>query len=308
MKKFIILLALLLPTTAWAQNGPSGSQRVQGVPAGYGDPVQVTVVSANGGTATGPVTPVTDNSGSLTVDCAGAACATAAKQDTQITSLVTINTTLGTPFQTGGAIAALPAGTAIIGKVGIDQTTPGTTNLVSAGQSGAWNITNVSGTVSLPTGAATATGVAAVNTTLGTPMQQTGGTVAATESGTWTVQPGNTANTTAWKVDGSAVTQPVSGTVTAAQVNASSTDFSGTVTLGNTYQTALTSSATRKGCLIQNPPTASEVLNVKVGTMASPFVLKAGASFNCAAGNLVVTDTITITAATTSHAFVGVSQ
>ena len=43
----------------------------------------------------------------------------------------------------------------------------------------------------------------------------TSGTVAATQSGTWTVQPGNTANTTAWKVDGSAVTQPVSGTVTA---------------------------------------------------------------------------------------------
>jgi hypothetical protein len=39
------------------------------------------------------------------------------------------------------------------------------------------------------------------------------GTVAATQSGTWTVQPGNTANTTAWKVDGSAVTQPVSGTL-----------------------------------------------------------------------------------------------
>jgi len=37
----------------------------------------------------------------------------------------------------------------------------------------------------------------------------------AAQSGTWTVQPGNTANTTAWKVDGSAVTQPVSGTVTA---------------------------------------------------------------------------------------------
>jgi len=39
------------------------------------------------------------------------------------------------------------------------------------------------------------------------------GTVSAAQSGTWTVQPGNTANTTAWKVDGSAVTQPVSGTV-----------------------------------------------------------------------------------------------
>lgn len=39
-----------------------------------------------------------------------------------------------------------------------------------------------------------------------------GGTFAvqAAQSGTWTVQPGNTANTTAWKVDGSAVTQPVS--------------------------------------------------------------------------------------------------
>jgi hypothetical protein len=41
--------------------------------------------------------------------------------------------------------------------------------------------------------------------------------VSAAQSGTWTVQPGNTANTTAWKVDGSAVTQPVSGTITANQ-------------------------------------------------------------------------------------------
>jgi hypothetical protein len=40
--------------------------------------------------------------------------------------------------------------------------------------------------------------------------QPVSGTLAATQSGTWTVQPGNTANTTAWKVDGSAVTQPVS--------------------------------------------------------------------------------------------------
>lgn len=43
------------------------------------------------------------------------------------------------------------------------------------------------------------------------------GTVAATQSGTWTIQPGNTANTTAWKVDGSAVVQPVSGTVAVTQ-------------------------------------------------------------------------------------------
>lgn len=47
--------------------------------------------------------------------------------------------------------------------------------------------------------------------------QPVSGTVTANQGGTWTVQPGNTANTTAWKVDGSAVTQPVSGTVTANQ-------------------------------------------------------------------------------------------
>lgn len=51
-------------------------------------------------------------------------------------------------------------------------------------------------------------------TALGTPFQAGGSigntTFASTQSGTWTVQPGNTANTTAWKVDGSAVTQPIS--------------------------------------------------------------------------------------------------
>lgn len=59
----------------------------------------------------------------------------------------------------GGGAVTLAAGSAIAGKFGIDQTTPGTTNLVAAGQ-----------------------------------------------NGTWTVQPGNTANTTAW------LTQPVAGT------------------------------------------------------------------------------------------------
>lgn len=94
--------------------------------------------------------------------------------------------------------STLPAGSNIIGKVGIDQTTNGTTNkvyadlslingvaasatnflpsrltngttyidptqiraltsadVVSAAQSGTWNINNISGTISLPTGAAT---------------------------------------------------------------------------------------------------------------------------------------------------------
>ncbi|HXA40132.1 MAG TPA: hypothetical protein VNW53_14125 [Phenylobacterium sp.] len=51
-------------------------------------------------------------------------------------------------------------------------------------QSGTWSLANISGTVSLPTGAATSalqttgnTALTTINTTLGTPMQATGGTV-----------------------------------------------------------------------------------------------------------------------------------
>ena len=69
--------------------------------------------------------------------------------------------------------------------------------------------------------------------------QPVSGTVSAnaTQTGTWTVQPGNTANTTAWKVDGSAVTQPVSGTVTANQGTANATPWNSKVTDGTTAMT-----------------------------------------------------------------------
>lgn len=56
----------------------------------------------------------------------------------------------------------------------------------------------------------------AISTSNALPVQPpASGNFPVSQSGTWTVQPGNTANTVAWKVDGSAVTQPVSGTVTA---------------------------------------------------------------------------------------------
>lgn len=136
-------------------------------------------------------------------------------------------------------IASVPAGSNLIGKVGIDQTTPGTTNKVSIGtdgsvsvigsipvtgtfyqttqpvslsslpalasgsnvigavtQSGTWSITNVSGTVSLPTGASTAAKQPAI------------GTAGTAASDVLTIQ--GIASMTAVKVDGSGVTQPVS--------------------------------------------------------------------------------------------------
>jgi hypothetical protein len=72
---------------------------------------------------------------------------------------------------------------------------------VQAAQSGTWNVTNISGTVSLPTGAATAA------------KQPALGTAGTASADVITVQ--GIASMTALKVDGSAVTQPVSGTVTA---------------------------------------------------------------------------------------------
>jgi len=62
-----------------------------------------------------------------------------------------------------------------------------------------------------------------INTTLGTPFQA-GGSIGntsfgATQSGTWTVQPGNTANTTAWLVTGTGGTFPVTATNLSTNVN-----------------------------------------------------------------------------------------
>lgn len=71
---------------------------------------------------------------------------------------------------------------------------------VPASQSGTWNITNISGTVSLPTGAATAA------------KQPALGTAGTASADVLTVQ--GIASMTALKVDGSGSTQPISGTVT----------------------------------------------------------------------------------------------
>ena len=96
--------------------------------------------------------------------------------------------------------------------------------------------------------------------------QPVSGTVSAAQSGTWTVQPGNTANTTAWMVDGSAVTQPVSGTVTAAMPAVAAATVT-QVASSATNVTLQASNAARKGLLIFNDSTA--ILRVKFGATAS---------------------------------------
>lgn len=180
MRKLItILVSLALPACAFAQSvpvdnttNPTNTNRVQGTGgANRGDPVNVRMVTCSGGTC------VEAPGGGGGGGGAGTADSTAANQATQITAanltntilgavtasptantvsdrLKTLNITLGSPFQAGGSI--------------------GNTSFAST-QSGTWNITNVSGTVSLPTGASTAANQSTGNTSLATIATNTTG-------------------------------------------------------------------------------------------------------------------------------------
>jgi hypothetical protein len=87
----------------------------------------------------------------------------------------------------------LVAGSAIVGKVGIDQTTDGTTNAVHlvAGTAVIGHVINDAGSAVI--------GHVIVDTAPSTAVTNAGTfATQAAQSGTWTVQPGNTANTTPW--------------------------------------------------------------------------------------------------------------
>lgn len=111
------------------------------------------------------------------------------------------------PLAINGSISAVTSATATAAAPSYVE---GSTNPLSMDLSGGIRIT---GTISA-TSAATATAAAPSymeGASSALSQNLTGDQrVIAKQSGTWTVQPGNTANTTAWKVDGSAVTQPVS--------------------------------------------------------------------------------------------------
>lgn len=102
---------------------------------------------------------------------------------------------------------------------------------------------------------------------------------------------------------------PITGTVTPGSPAAvPSTNASGTVTSGGTYQTVFTSSTSRKGCSVFNPLTATESLSVRVGG-AAVYGLSPGAAFGCgASGGTIISDLIEVTAATTGHAFTAIRQ
>lgn len=192
----------------------------------------------------------------------------------------------------------------------------------AATQSGTWNINNISGTVSLPTGAATAAKQPALGTA-GTPSadvitvqgvtsmtplkvdgsavtQPVSGTVTANQGGTWTVQPGNTANTTPWlttdsatSATGSAVPSKAayvggnsSGNLTGI-IACDSSAFLDMTTATTTQLVALSSGKTIYVCSydIQSNGTASVKLAYGTGT-------------NCGTGTTQLTSNLDLTAQT----------
>lgn len=191
--------------------------------------------------------------------------ATSANQATEIASLASIDSKLTSPLAVTGPLtdtqlraSVVPVSltsTTITGSVAVTGPLTDTqlrasavpiSGTVSANQSGSWNIGNITGTITLPTGASTAA------------KQPALGTAGTASADVITVQ--GIASMTALKVDGSAVTQPVSvgGTATATLSNVSGSASS--VSL-------LASNAARKGAVFYNDSTAS--LYLKFGTTAS---------------------------------------
>jgi hypothetical protein len=137
--------------------------------------------------------------------------------------------------------AAIPAGTAVIGKVGIDQTTPGTTNLVALAANQSVNEAQINGVTPLMGNGVTGTGsqrvtVASDNTPFATKIDQT--------------TPGTTNAVT---------TSPNARTIVTLDVK--------TVTTGGTAVAALTAGHKTAGGWIQNPSNATINLCInEIGT------------------------------------------
>lgn len=142
-------------------------------------------------------------------------------------------------------------------------------------------------------------------------LSQSGGTgsaVTATQTGTWTMQPGNTANTTPWlasisqggntatvsaggalKIDGSAVTQPVSGTLTVAEkTTCGTTAYDSGLTVLPTSSTAITTTATCVDAVLFVNTTASVQTVTLTDNQGSPVAYLSG--FQVPANSTMVYD------------------
>lgn len=162
-------------------------------------------------------------------------------------------------------------------KVDGSAVTQPVSGTVAATQSGAWSLSanqsvneaQINGVAPLMGNGVTGTGSQRVTIA----SDNTAFTVNSAQSGTWTVQPGNTANTTAWKVDGSAVTQPVSGTVTALNPTVASATLT-SVSGSASSVTCVASNASRRGAFIYNDSTALLYVAFAATSSTSAFTVR----------------------------------
>jgi hypothetical protein len=188
-------------------------------------------------------------------------------------------------------VAALPAGTNLIGKVGIDQTTVGTTNGISIAQIGANTVSTGAGA----TGTGTLrVGVAQDSTTLAGSAPGTSGTPA-------------TAVVTVQGPTSGGIAVPVSGTVAATQSGTwNVTNVSGTVSLPTGAATAANQEVTAAG----TSATSAQGVQGVTGGVAMNVAQATGSNLHivCDSGcssSTAPADEATFTAGTTSQTPVG---
>lgn len=251
---------ITLPTGA-ASSGlqTSGNTTLSSILTALGSPFQSGGSIAN--TSFGSTQATAANLNATVVGPAGVALA-------KDSSLTAINTTLGTPFQAGGSI--------------------GNTSFGST-QSGTWNINNISGTISLPTGAANAGNQATANTSLASIVTNTTGSATAGNQSSQITQETTTAtNTTsilANQTNGSLKTQVISNPVDGAPATQSITaqDVSSTTTPMANAQNFITGTPTA-GSVASFSVSSAQALEVQVtgswtGTMQSEISLDGGTTW-----------------------------
>jgi len=187
----------------------------------------------------------------------------------RLTSLITA---LGSPFQAGGSI--------------------GNTTFAST-QSGTWNINNVSGTVSLPTGAATAA------------KQPALGTAGAASADVITVQ--GIASGTTIPVTLSTVLDSTNDSVQTAPKRGTLTAKNSTIATGGAAQTLAASNTVRQYLMVQNQSSGDLYICFTGTAVADKTSMKliANASWESPAG-YISTQAVSIIGATTGQAFYAV--
>ena len=236
--------------------------------------------------------PISDDGGSITVDGNIAATQSGTWNITNITGTVSLptgaatETTLQnidskiTTCNTGAVTisAALPSGNNNIGHVDIDtlpnitlasQANPFTSAIpisddgnsitvdgtIAATQSGTWNLTNITGTVSLPTGAATESTLSTLN-----------GKVTACDTGSVTLASQSNPFTSALPISDNGGSITVDGTITA-EAETVSTSSVTRISASASSVTVLASNANRKLAVFVND--SDKIAYVKLGGTAS---------------------------------------